>query len=463
MTSQLSQVSSTVGKVRENELRTVEMKKSIKQKDYDRVSSTAQAIYQDGIDIVRGEVCGQSIVAEELTDVMISLADLSNSHHIQHKLHVLIPVLKALRVMTEITWYQCSRNGKQRIYTEDRDNIINLTNRLKEVFPKYAKMEKGVLLSSAGARYELACIKQAAKCLSPSDSLWKSVIGPIAEAIFAAATKDLGGVLTGIFKLGLIVKKETVSQWYLEVTPLEWRATNVTSTADFKSYILPYIQRFSSEGNKYSLSLVKIMTRIIENTIDPDLKKLAFEELVKLLKLNVDFKSEMQNLSNLPKDMYAKLLKHPDRYAETRSFAAWSLINLASKSDNKQFCPLIKLAIDEWNNKVTASSQTPLKEKDEAQKRADSLNTQKAPLDLRVLEIQNQLKSVVGTAPSKAGGTSEEELKQEFLRINPDRKKLEAQIAVCNQEVALVNAYEEVVANEASLRDQFLPSLVLLE
>ena len=450
--------------VRANVVLAQEMRRNIEEKDYDleKVRKDAQVIYCNGLNIIRGEVVGKPLVTEGLTPVMVELNKTSGLSSIQHNLHVLIPLLKAHRVMTEITWMDCWRKGEQPTYTRDRDDIFRIAEDVKAVLPSTPKMELGFLISPAGAKYEVRCLEQAAKCLSPTDSIWGQFVEPltsIGKAAIGGAVEsklEVGSLIKALLQVKKSVEKEWISEWYRDLFPLEWLATTITTVGGFKKDIEPCLESFTHKGSKYTLGLVKVLTIVFQNQdCTVELKKRVFEELVKLVTIKPDY--SVKDALKHPEQVIKKLLRKPDRYAETRSFAAMALLEIASKPENKEFCPKIKTVMEEWYSKVKdKTSKKYFAEKKEAEARAEKFKTEISSLEKRMKELEFQLKEAV-LGPARADAPIDEEAVVDEMDKNEARRAdLKVVMEECSQEIALAKALEALETEESVFLDQLL-------
>jgi hypothetical protein len=371
--------------------RAIEMGRQLKDHfDEDAIRQLAQGIFHEGIEIIRGEVRKQPIVTADLTPVMVALSDVNGSELIQSEWLVLISTIKAYRIMTELAWARPWNNKRKPVVKNGtRVAVMKIAKDLKDTLLKAQVVPTigEVLISPAGVRYELSCLKQAAKYLEPVGGIWEQFITPVATAVGGAATLSLGPLVTGLMQIETIWGKERLADWYVDLFPLEWEATDITTVAQFDEIIAPAIEKFTSKGGKYTVGLVKILVIISDNlSTDEDLKRRVVTELVKLLTTHVVLSTK--NGLNLIGDALAKGLKNPDRFAQARSFASWILVNIARKTKDGAMLSEIKAAFIAWKGRVEdKESKEYVQEKKEAENRVDAFKKNRDTLksDRRIL------------------------------------------------------------------------------
>ncbi len=400
-----------------------------------------------------------------MVPVMIELGKVCPLSQIQHNMHVLIPLLKAYRAVAELVWTDGFRLRQQPVYTNDREAIFAIAKQVLPVLPKNAKVERGILISPAGARYEVACLEQTAKCLVPTDKVWKQFIEPVSELIGSGAAAipegkiDMGALLKALLKIAILVKKEWISKWYIDLFPLEWEATTITDLQQFET-VRQHIADFTEKGGKYTLGLVKILTIIFQNqTTNDDLKAIIIEELTKLVTVKARY--SLKEMAKHPPELFSKIIRHPDRYAETRSFAAMALLDLAAKPENKKYGLTIRTAIEAWNAQVKdKKSKKYVAEKTEAHVRAEKFNTDMVSLEKRLQELQILLEdSVLGPSRTGEEPVDIEAVASEINKKNEEQQTLNALLQECDKEMTLADAFEAQENSESNLVDEILSSM----
>lgn len=447
--------------VRANVLRAREVHETIESGDFDldRARKTARDIYLDALDIIHGEVVGSPVVSEELTPVMVELNKVTSLSHIQHNLHVLFPVIKAHRAVTELTWIACWREGNQPIYSDERDALFRIAAAVSAVLPHAPKVERGILISPAGARYEIACLDQAAKCLSPTEGVWQQFIESATDLVGGVAHLDLVGFFRALGTFGSKVGKEWIAQWYIDVFSLEWQATAITTVEEFERDIAPSVEKYIKRGDKYTLGLVKILAMVFQAPKGTaQLQQRAFVVLVQLVMIKPEY--TIKEMVKHPKEVIDALLQRPDRYAESRSFAAMALLDIASKEANRSYVPAIKAVMQQWKASVEdRTSKKYAQEKSEANERAQTFEEEAASLDKRLAELNAQLaKTALGPARF-AGKAVEQQLYSLVTENKRRREEVQRELTDCATEVALADALAAVDSEESALLDEILPML----
>lgn len=416
--------------VRRNVVFAQEMRKEIQERGYnlDNVRIAAHQIYRDGLSLIQAEVQNRSPLSESLIAVVIELNGVTSLSHIQLNLNVLIPVLKAHRAMTELTWVNCWKNGNQPIYNHDREAIFTIANQLKPIIPKVAKIERKVFVSPGIARYELACLEQSAKCLDPGEGVWTPFFATAFQAAEGAATINITQLFSSVADLMQLAHQERIADWYIEMFPLEWKATCITTLSEFQKEFEPLLKNLTEKGNHYTLGLVKILALIFQNEkSEPELKEKAFKELLNLLVLKPSY-TIFDNLRN-------KL----DRYADTRSFAAHVLIDIASKND--AYRPRVEEGLEKWYEALQEKKY--IEEKRVAKLSRDNLNQKHAALDTRRVDLEGKLEEAL--AEDRAEALDPDQLASEIVQVEEEQAELQKQIVECTKQIELVDSIEEEV------------------
>lgn len=394
------------------------------------VIDNASTIYISAHRIMRGEVRDSSIVTEMFTPVMIELNKVSPSPLIQHSLIVLTPVLKAHRAAAEITWMMAWRQKQRLIYTPIRDGLITMTEEIKKVLPKSASLERGMLISPSGAHYELSCLRQAAKCFSPTDGIWAQfsdsllTVGEAAATVAVTETLDFGALMGALRTIASLGRKEWIASWYTELCFLEWQATDIVALDQFRVIIEPKIERFLSTGGKYTLGLVKILTIIFQNEeTTPDLKDQVCGLLCGLVTIMPEY--TLREALSHPGQILEKLFKKIDRYAHTRSFAAAFLLEMISKPENKKYLVKIGEAFKVWQTRL--SDKKYIFEMEEAKKRLSEIQAEMREIETKKREAEEV----------------KEKLEGDFLEATDDARSANAGLLSPDELGDMIDAEEE--------------------
>lgn len=459
--------------VKANLLRAKQMNEEIKKCNLDKIKQLADEIYREALKCIQDEVSGKYNVRDYFTPVVYELNTVSTDPQVLQNLQVLTSVLKAQHAIAELTWVKCLIDKNRPVDLTDRDEFIRVAEKLRLSLLNPTKVVADRLfMAPAAARYEAACFKQAVQCLSPTEGVWKQFVGPTADAIGAATTHDIIGLIRALSKIGGLAKKEWISNWYLEMFDLEWKATNITTAAAFRKEVEPHVKKFTSEGKKYTLGLVKILTLIFNNeNSEAEVKKIAVDELAKLVT-----KKAVYTVSEAiyhPDQITDKIANKPDRYADSRSYAAWALVSIAKKDSSHS--KAAKDALTSWKDMVKdKSSKKYFVEKNEAEARAEYLKTQLADLEKKAKELEVQLQAVsIQKTRDKSTDNSEKLLQEEdrinleLLQLDSTEYDLETDLNACTIKIVqeteleskLAKALDKIEAEESDLIDQLLEGL----
>lgn len=257
-----------------------------------------EALYKDGIELVKSEVANRPTLKNEVVSpVLDALNTIVASPALQHQQPFHQSLSRAYRVFVELTWHQCWRQNDRPSFASTKEEIITKCSLIKSTLTK----------DQAEAIFEYSCAKQAGKCLTPSEGVWRKYVGHILELGGAAEGKSVFGVLKSLLALGTDLEKEWIRGWYFPVYQLRWEATRIKTPKDFGDIITPHLQRkFFEEGDQYTQCLATIFRDLIKNPeVDAQTKKIAAQGFIDLLRLE-----ENDRISRLVTSVYERV-KHP--------------------------------------------------------------------------------------------------------------------------------------------------------
>ncbi|WP_148300672.1 hypothetical protein, partial [Candidatus Protochlamydia sp. R18] len=293
----------------------------------------ANKLYQEGIKLVISEVNKKPIIDEIVSPVVITLSENFSSTLTltQHVFTLHRHLSKAYRIFIELTWHQCSRHGVPTM-NETRDDIIENSKGILRILPK----------EEVGARFEYRCAKQAAKCLTPVESIWKKLFEHSLSIGEAAQGISPFGIIKNGIELSKDVRKEWPAEWYFYIHDLRWLSANIRTEGDFKNIIEKKIENLQGKGKQYTICLALIFVDLIKNSeVTNKVRELASKGLADLFVLR-----DRDRVSKLTKfalkkypnfEFLQNIVKKADRYWETRSLIMQSLEELAKNADYEEY------------------------------------------------------------------------------------------------------------------------------
>lgn len=391
--------------VRENVLRAKAIRSALDLYDLNNLIVNAQLIYQEGISSMRNQVEGTGIVPS-FTAVVVEMNKVTGDDGIQHERKGLIATVKAHRIMTELMWVKLWKE-EESIRQTTRDDILAITNKLKNSISSKAK--------DTDLLYEVESLEQAAKCLDPAGGAWSQFFIPTMTAAGAAVSSSFDNLFSSIYTLSTMIGKEWIDDWYVEMFPLKWISTSIQSIEIFDTIITPPLPIITDKGNMYTLTLVNILRVIFENPRSTeDLKERVFQELMKLVSIKPSY--TLLGAIKHPNQMIDKIFNHPDRYTQTRSFAAMTLCDLGEQPGNEGLRTPIAITLREWNDRI--KKKTSKKYRDE-----------KMEMEKRLEEIEKNLDSL---EKQKHLLTKQSYLTGESLDDKREREEIDSQIDAMN-------------------------------
>lgn len=450
--------------------------------DLNKVKELAKQIYKDGLRYLDLEYRGNT--SHTFSSVLVSLNNVDYSS-IQDDLDVLREVVKAHRIMAELTWYKRFKERDRPIFAINRQKIFEIIDPLR--FPPERLKKVGTeTISPIEEQYDVECLKEAGSWLTPTTPIWKEYARKALEAGSAAQNKDVCGIIKSLWDIKDLYDRDKLSKWYVVLRPLEWTAIGVTTIELFNSEIEPQLQDLIKKGNEYTVGLVKILNIILQNPESTQpVKDKVVDVLITLLRKRLQFK--LDNLKDIPEDwwkLYGILRDVPDLYAETRRFAAVVLNNYQKESITK-----IDNSIQEWylkmNNKDEDNRHAQEKRDAEQLKSESTQKRVKLEQELSQLKSQQQpfnpkrtglhawnFKSLTDTGYSIHGGPHEP-IDQSTLipSSSPVTSDLDIQILegeisknkadeeALTEKIDFITAYEKSKNDELAFLEQLFPDL----
>lgn len=363
--------------------------------DLDKASQVANQLYQEGIQLVQAQVRNKPLFPEIASSVLVVLDKSVPLPEAQHQYVFHRALSKAYRVFAELTWYQCLHQKKLPVFTETRKALIDNSQKITETLPK----EEIELL------FEYRCARQAAKCLTPSESIWKKYLDHALNLGEAGESQSIFGVLKTVKDIVTDVEKDWIEGWYADVHYLRWAATQIKSEEDFKKWVSPELQHFKGKGNNHTLCLSVICMGLIQDPkVEKGTKKLAGECLAKLCDL-VDQDRTTRMLSKLEKgadkskiaekildiNLMQKWIQKEDRYYLTRALIMQYVEKLMESKETQELTNAIIVALG--NAQLTTTHQD---EKATIAKKLKELATKKRDNDQFIKDTQDYLEPTRG-------------------------------------------------------------------
>lgn len=405
--------------VKENVLRVKAIRSSLDRYDLISLIENTQLIYRDGISYMSSQVKGKDEIPL-FTAVVVELNKITGDDSIQHEKEALIATIKAHRIMTELMWIKLWKEEELTRQTT-RDEIIAITTQLKRSI--FSKAKEAALL------YEVESLEQAAKCLDPGGGLWSPFFTPTITALGAAASSSFDNLFSSIYTISTIIDKEWIDEWYVNMFPLIWISTSITTLEVFESTISPHFNIILDKGNMYSVALVNILKNIFENpATSHDLKEEVFSKLIELVSIKPSY--TLHEAFDHPEQIIDKVLNRPDRYTQTRSFAAMTLCDLGVQPENERYRTRIAVTLRDWSERIKA--KTTKKYHDEQQEIEKRLKQIGGEIDrLTIQKDQLHASSLKGIRPSCLGHESSDEmneLENQLEAMNLEQSELETEL-----------------------------------
>ncbi|MBS0648394.1 MAG: hypothetical protein JSS10_04110 [Verrucomicrobia bacterium] len=399
----------------------------------------SEILYREGIELVAKEVEGQPILKEDIvSSVVTELNELVAAENIQNHIPLHQTLSKVYHIFIEITWYQCWRQQQRPVFTTTIEKILNNCDRIRKNLPK----------DQAGIWFEYSCAKQAAKCLTPSETVWGKYIDILLSLGEHIQGKSIFGIIRDAIAIGVEVEKRWIKRWYLPIYQLRWSSTLVRTKRDFETLIGPQLEKFQKEGGKYTLCLATIYRELIRNpAVEEEAKLLASKELAGLVQLQDD-KSIASNLANylIKRLPHLKPIKYlaikADRYWPTRLMITQYAFEL--KKEGK--LPYIRETI---NALLTFQRKTRIEDERQAiQLQIEKLKAESTQTKELIEKCQAFLQAA-GAGIMKAGQEKDvQETKVNRDRYLQEQKDIEEELKATEQAQPLLSELEELDKKE---------------
>ncbi len=134
---------------------------------YDEGSSIEklEELYEDGRQLVIKEIRHQQSKGDIYSPVMITLEEVAALPRIQQRVNVHRALSKTYRIFIELTWYRCWKQANRQVWKETKDSILKTAGQSIKALPKIEALD---------VKFEYSVAKEAAKCLTPADGMWKN-------------------------------------------------------------------------------------------------------------------------------------------------------------------------------------------------------------------------------------------------------------------------------------------------
>jgi hypothetical protein len=364
--------------------------------DIEHAKQEAEQLYQEGLQLVHAEVNGKPLLKEIVSSVVFELNEVIPLGSIQHQVPLHQTFSKVYRVFIELTWYQCWRQRQQPVYSDYRDKIIANSNLVMTVLPE----------DQIGVRFEYSCAEQAAKCLTPSEKIWKKYLDHLLNLGEAAEGGSTFGIVKAFKALDTEAGKDWIQKWYLDIHPLRWISTRIRNMQDFNAMIVPELQKFKDKGGNYTLCLATIFMDLIKNpTVEDQVKIRAAMGFVDIFLLeDQDWISQILNgmLKKIPLNPIQKAAKREDRYLLTRTLILQSIEELVKEGNYPYLEESIKALVTVQRKSIHADERRAI------QLKLQELSREKAKFQQDIEEKEEYLESTGGE--NRAG--EEEEIQQ---------------------------------------------------
>lgn len=326
--------------------------------DTDQAKKKLKELYRNGIEVLQREFTRTSVLDSDVVPVMLELnktVALETLHH--HFLHR--KLCKVYRIFIEIVWIQCYLKGdEQPIWTKTRNRVREDSENILSVLPKRA----------VEAEFEYACAREAAKCLSPSETFWFKYIGQAAAIAAAIKEMNVSDIWTALKPLIQDYKEDWIQGWYLDIQHLRWLSAIVTTVSAFKKAVTKEeINACIEQGGHSSTGLVLVFIGIIKNPhADPTLKDLVFhgdQDFCGLKRMiDLEHKHSLLDYLKHPTEIFRVIAQNPDRYWKTRTLAMQQLQRLASKQKYRRYSDESSALLRARLEKLSKKTSTPFQE-----------------------------------------------------------------------------------------------------
>lgn len=277
--------------------------------DIDKAKKEAENLYQNGIQLVVGEVKGQPVFSEIALPVIAELNKIVLLDSAQHQFSFHNSLSKAYRIFVELTWHQY-------LQLELPASIETIDKTIENI----ACMRKTLPKDHIYTRFEYSCTMQAAKLLTSTKNVRNKYFLALALILELLGVDEKLSIISEskAFKktIEYAEDKDWIKSWYPDVYYLRWISTQVKNTEGFDAVITPEIEHFQKEGGMYTVCLMTVLMEFITRPdTDSNCKKLAAKHVCNLLRL--------QDHSWIKRFVNWALEKKPDSDALKRAIKKW--------------------------------------------------------------------------------------------------------------------------------------------
>lgn len=404
-------------------------------------------LYGMGVQLAKAEASHKPLITDVLSEVMLILDEIAIDPKKQDRVLLHHSLCKVYRLFVELVWYRSWRLKNRPIWSENRDQMIEHADKLaKEVLKK---SQPGVW----ELEFEYRTAEQAAKCLKPSENIWKNYIAPLLELIDAAKDQSIMGLWSGFRDLAKEAQKGWLKSWYLDVHVMRWQALRVTTIGDFKAIITPEISKCRENGERYAQCLAAIFMDIIKDKEkSDDLKSLAFRGdatqpgLIHIIEW--EHQGTFQDYKNFPLEILRAMLRKADRFAKARFLAIDYLKKLAGLKKFKSFHKESLQSIQLRKEKLKDKERNPYLEE---KKKLTTLINQ---LENRLQSTKNNKLKVVGKLGKFSEKLRSTEDEKEYQKLKEEKGKIEVEIGQLTEDAKKIEGQLEQIGQLITLQNE---------
>lgn len=322
--------------------------------DTDGSIEKAHKLYQQGRELIQGEIQEKPVIKEIVSPVVITLSTVLSLDTIQHQYRLCHHLSKTYRIFMELSWYQCWRQQEIETYNSTRDALINTAEKVATILPP----------DQIATKFELRCAEQGARCLFPAESVWKTILGSLASAAEAVVGVNAPSFFSAIKEIFIQCAGRLVDSWYLQIYPWRWQSELITTVQEFESLITPaVIQKCLDEGHKHAVCLTMLFMNIIKkNPQGGPLGLLAFNGNGK--RIGLVHLLNYRNTDTFTLERLGQVFGKPDRFGSSRLLTLQYLLRMSKKDKYKAYKEASNKALvlrkEEWNKKSQKQSQEDL-------------------------------------------------------------------------------------------------------
>jgi hypothetical protein len=223
---------------------------------------------------------------------------------------------KTVHVLAEIAFWQMDATGRP--MQETAESVKRVATQLLEAtaHPPYMRPSDRVPVSAVVTRFHANSLLQLSRCLTESPAALSCFMTG-AQLVTPVPTGDAGTALGNLATTVTQAADHWVNSWLMQTLELRWNALIVDNPDQFDQFILPYIERYTQQGQEHTVCLaIVLMDLIVDDSRTQDVRSQAVLMLLNLTELTSrGFKDK---ITYLPAEVTSHIAGHSDRFDTTR-------------------------------------------------------------------------------------------------------------------------------------------------